>query len=181
MEWRDIPGFEGHYKVSECGDVLSCARVISSRRHQSGTKRLRERILKQQDREGYPSVALHLDGETLRLDVHRLVARAFHGPCPEGQETRHRDGNRSNPHRDNLVYGTRAENVADAIEHGTFTRGENNGAAKLTNARVATIKRQILDGARTTALAREHGVSPQAICDIKHERNWAHVYPAGTF
>jgi hypothetical protein len=44
---------------------------------------------------------------------------AFQGPCPNGLEVRHLDGNRTNPKLNNLKYGTRIENMQDAILHGT--------------------------------------------------------------
>jgi hypothetical protein len=51
--------------------------------------------------------------------VHRLVLEAFVGPCPEGMECRHKDGNPGNNRLDNLAWGTRKENHADSVEHGT--------------------------------------------------------------
>lgn len=64
---------------------------------------------------GYPHV--NLQGKT--RFVHHLVLEAFVGPMPEGHEGCHRDGDRTNNHLGNLYWGTRAENVRDAIEHGT--------------------------------------------------------------
>jgi hypothetical protein len=51
--------------------------------------------------------------------VHLLVAEAFIGPKPEGQQTRHRDGNPDNNQATNLHYGTRGDNQRDSVEHGT--------------------------------------------------------------
>lgn len=53
--------------------------------------------------------------------VHRLVLFAFVGPCPEGMECRHLDGNRTNNRLSNLKWGTPEENTQDKIEHGTLT------------------------------------------------------------
>jgi hypothetical protein len=50
--------------------------------------------------------------------IHQLVALTFHGPRPEGQETRHLDDNYLNNDYTNLTYGTRTENVADSIKTG---------------------------------------------------------------
>lgn len=179
MEWRDIPGFEGHYKISEYGDVMSCERVIESARHASGTKRLKSKVMKVQVYRGYRTICLRVGNKVTRAKIHHLVAAAFIGPWPEGAEcVRHRDDVRLNNHYSNLVYGTIAQNVADSIRFGTFTRGERNGRAKLTNRQVAGIKRRLFQGARTRDLAEQYGVSQPAICDIKAERNWAHIEPA---
>ena len=43
--------------------------------------------------------------------VHRLVAEAFIGPCPEDKEVNHKDLNKSNNHISNLEYVTRSENI----------------------------------------------------------------------
>jgi hypothetical protein len=75
---------------------------------------------------GYLSAQIRNDGKRQKFKVHILVARAFLGPAPDGQECRHKDGNRLNPCLDNLHYGTRKQNIADAIAHGTFGRLKKN-------------------------------------------------------
>jgi hypothetical protein len=64
---------------------------------------------------GYPMVSL---GRKIKRTVHSLVAEAFLGPCPPGQEVRHRDDERWNAALSNLEYGTRAQNVADMLSRG---------------------------------------------------------------
>jgi hypothetical protein len=48
-----------------------------------------------------------------RRYVHRLVAELIHGPCPDGQECRHLDGDRQNNDYSNLRWGTHTENERD--------------------------------------------------------------------
>jgi hypothetical protein len=69
---------------------------------------------------GYPSVRLTLEkGKRKRIAVHRLVARAFLGPCPERcSQVRHLDGDPTNNCWDNLAWGTAAENASDRSAHG---------------------------------------------------------------
>lgn len=52
--------------------------------------------------------------------VHMLVAEAFLGPRPIGQEVRHKDDDRTNPRLDNLEYGTRQDNVNDMMGRGRY-------------------------------------------------------------
>lgn len=73
---------------------------------------------------GHLQVRVH--GKT-RL-VHRLVLEAFVGPCPPGHECCHRDGDPSNNCLDNLYWGTRSDNVRDAIQHGTHAQASKTVA-----------------------------------------------------
>src|SRR4051794_38431819 len=51
--------------------------------------------------------------------IHRLVLEAFVGPCPDGLECRHLDGDPGNNLLSNLKWGTRLENFQDSVKHGT--------------------------------------------------------------
>lgn len=107
--WLPVPDYEGIYEVSNLGQVWSFPRP----RTKGGIMRLFP------DKHGYPWVTLTKNGEQKRRAVHQLVAAAFIGPCPEGQEVRHKDGDPTNPRVDNLIYGTHGENMLDKREHGT--------------------------------------------------------------
>ena len=77
----------------------------------------RLRRLKQQTNpDGYRRVTLHC-GNRKRVSryVHRLVLLAFVGPCPEGKEACHNDGNQRNNRLDNLRWDTPKANAADRI------------------------------------------------------------------
>lgn len=103
-EMRDIPGFEGRYRVSSHGQVTNV---------RSG------RTLKHfVDNWGYLRVDLFVDGKRHARRVHVLVATAFIGPRPDGLEIRHLDGVRTNCDLGNLAYGTRSENRYDEVAHG---------------------------------------------------------------
>ncbi len=114
-EWRSIAGYVG-YEVSNLGRVRSIIR-----RHQS----LPHVFAVCLGNHGYPVVNLYHGKKARSFTVHGLVARAFIGPCPRGQEVRHKDGKRDNPTLENLSYGTRADNEADKWRHGTQTRHRN--------------------------------------------------------
>jgi hypothetical protein len=65
---------------------------------------------------GYPSVCL---GRRNSRTVHSLVLEAFVGPA-FGRDVRHKDGSKTNNALINLEYGTRTENILDAVRHGTW-------------------------------------------------------------
>ena len=112
VEWRPVPGYEGLYEVSDGGDVRSIATAQRPRPQ--------PRLVKHSDDgRGYRRLRLCLNGTKRAWRVHQLVALAFLGPRPEGQEVRHRDGNRSRNVPDNLEYGTSQQNRLDAVAHRT--------------------------------------------------------------
>lgn len=74
--WKDIPGYNGYYQVSNLGRVKSLKRFFKTGRGRIAETKLR--ILRQADsRDGYKMVVLCVNGEQLTRRVHRLVAMAF--------------------------------------------------------------------------------------------------------
>lgn len=109
-EWRAAVGYEGHYEVS------NCARV---RRASSGKGTFVGKVLAQpRNNMGYPMVRLWCDGVEHQELVHRLVALAFLGPCPDGHIVHHKNGVRHDPLPANLEYRTQSDNVRDAYTSG---------------------------------------------------------------
>jgi hypothetical protein len=113
--WRDIEGYEGHYKVSNLGQVRSLDRVVVyMNRWGSETRSFRPgKILAQgTGTKGYMGVALGLKSGTLL--VHRLVALAF-VPNPNGYpEVNHKNYIRSDNRADNLEWTTPKLNIIHA-------------------------------------------------------------------
>lgn len=92
--WKDIPGFEGLYKVNEDGEVMRRGKLIKQKENLAG----------------YFSVGLHKNGKTYTSQVHRLVLMAF-SPC-EGMEdlyVHHKDHDPSNNNVENLQWVTLEE------------------------------------------------------------------------
>ena len=98
------------------------------------------------NKKGYCSVTLFAGGPEggvhKELAVHRIVCEAFNGPCPDGQQCRHLDGNPSNNVSTNLAWGTAADNHADQIRHGTVPHnfGFSNGNCKFSDEIIREIK-----------------------------------------
>lgn len=116
-EWRPVPGYEGMYEVSNQGRVRSIDRVIV--RNNGVSQMVRNRILRPElNRWGYERVHIYRKGRGEGFFVHRLVLLAFAGPCPEGMEVRHLNGNPADNRLPNLQYGTSYENKLDTLRHG---------------------------------------------------------------
>lgn len=105
-EWRPVPGFPG-YEVSDEGRVASYLR----------RNRLVLALMVKSN--GYVSVNLARSRRRVTCTVHSLVAEAFIGPRPPGQEVRHLDGDPHNNRVSNLRWGTRSQNELDKVRHGT--------------------------------------------------------------
>jgi hypothetical protein len=180
-EWRPVVGYEDLYEVSNKGRVKSLARVVICGR---GTRRIKGRELKRQFIGRYPSVMLYINDIDNRFLVHRLVLEAFVGPCPEGMECRHLNGDpEDNRWPENLVWGTSSENAGDRRRHGTTGRGERNPRAKLTDERIRQVRESLpARGTRSRRghcpaknLAKELGVSLSTINQIRYGKTWSHV------
>lgn len=75
--WKDIPGFEGVYQVSDLGRVKSLERKIPAG---PGFRILSEALLKPMiDRYGYNCVNLYKDKKYKTKKIHRLVMSSFLG------------------------------------------------------------------------------------------------------
>ncbi|WP_227026939.1 HNH endonuclease [Corallococcus soli] len=98
-------------------------------------------------------------GRARPVGVHQLVADAFHGPCPVGQQVRHLDGDPTNNVPCNLAYGTALDNAADRTRHGRYASGAHHQNAKLTPADVADLLRRRAAGEKVKALAAYFRVS----------------------
>ncbi len=135
--WKTIPGWES-YEASSLGRIRSIDRwveYVDGRRCFYYSKVLKHRVGKHK----YFYVFL-CDGKQHQFNcsVHSLVCAAFHGSCPTGLECRHLDGINIHNTPQNLKWGTRRENKADSIRHGT---NNTNKGRKLLNSKISALKR----------------------------------------
>lgn len=110
--------------------------------------------------------------------VSRAVLEAFVGPCPEGMECRHLDGNAHNNRLDNLKWGTPLENAADKSRHGRqcHMKGETNGFHKLDEEEILAIRERYAKGGVTYRdLAEEYNIAPSNVRFIVKRLTWKHL------
>jgi hypothetical protein len=100
--WLPIPGYAGKYEVSDAGRVRNQRGYVLKPGNSGGPY-------------GYQMVIL---APRKKHYVHALVALAFIGPRPDGQQVRHLDGDRFNNARANLAYGTPSQNSYDTVDTG---------------------------------------------------------------
>lgn len=184
--WRDIPGFDGLYLISDRGRVKSVSRVIP-RSGICGPLRLTGRVLKQSTNRRYNTITLWKtrNGKTknwLQRTVHSLVWSVFVGPVPDGFELNHKNGRKTDNRLVNLEVVTRSENIKHAYALGLFPskNGERNPSSKLTAAAVLEIRKACGPNGRLgygelARLTKKFGVSRGAIERVKNGETWSHV------
>lgn len=161
-EWRDIPGFEGRYQASDCGQIR-------------GFYRGRWRVMSQYvGKSGYSQIGLWEDGRQKQKTVHSLVAAAFLGHRAEGLVVCHFNGVRADNRAANLRYDTPSANQQDRQRHATHCQGSANPIAKLCEREVEEIKAK-RGTATYRSIAGAYGVSFATIQKIMSGNGWRHV------
>ena len=165
--WKDIPGYEGKYQVSNLGNVKSLSRTIySSNQSESFTFQTKERLLHpgKHDKGGHLSVVLN--GPRKTCLIHQLVLAAFEGPAPPGMVVCHNDGNACNNRLENLRYDTQTENVLDVLHSGRPWK-------KLTEDDVQAIRFGAWCGISVRELGLMFGVAHQTISKVLTGRTFS--------
>jgi HNH endonuclease len=169
VEYRPVKGFP-RYRVGSDGTLWS--------QWNQGARRIdgKWRLLKPFTNHHGRYYAYLCNGEKpKRFSINRLILTAFAGPCPDGMECCHNDGNPANNAVSNLRWDTRESNMADKVLHGTHNRGERHPLSKLTVDKVISIRNRYAAGGCThRSLAKEFGVIHQAIGLIVNQKRWAH-------
>lgn len=163
-EWRPAVGFGGY-------EVSTHARV----------KGRRGWILKPSPQGSDPhrrfGVILQREGDRVSRHIHRLVLEAFRGPCPDGMEGCHGDGDPANNHLWNLRWDTKSNNMADRRRHGNecIPKGENHGMAKLRKSDVLEIRRLSAKGHMGKSIAKRFRVTPTTVSRVIRRQCWKDI------
>lgn len=148
--WKEIPGFDGRYEVSDQGRVRSWYYRKGGRRQE-----VPHYVSFYSTKVGYLQCKLW-DGEVVRSQLmHRLVMLAFVGPSH--LEVNHRDGDKTNNHLSNLEYTTHRENCAHARD--VLGRWQGVRAVALPTARDREIRLMAAEGMSQRKIAENFGIS----------------------
>lgn len=116
--WKDIPGYEGVYQVSDLGRVKSLSRELYNGHSFYYSK---EKILSQSLNKGYFYISLRKNKKPKMFGVHQLVAMAFlnHTPCGYDIMVDHIDNKPNNNKLENLQLLSNRENCSkDKVDVG---------------------------------------------------------------
>lgn len=100
--------------------------------------------------------------------AHRLSYEAFRGPIPLGYLVQHSCDNRWCVNPDHLSLGTDATNAADKQAKGRASK-------KLSPELVREIRERIALGHVMLRIARDYGVHPRMILNIRDGKAWSHI------
>jgi hypothetical protein len=118
-EWKDIEGYNGNYKISSYGRVLSKGRKIESDKRSSFD--IQEKILKCHYYNSYVKVKLN----DKLISVHRLVAKAFIDNPENKSEVDHINTIKDDNRISNLRWVTSTENSNNPLSIEHFNESKN--------------------------------------------------------
>ena len=180
--WLGVVGLEGRYEVSDFGRIRSLPRLVKNRYglvNYKGYKYLKPYPSGIKNSRGSYHLHLRLYDENLKVlhkTIHRLVLEAFVGPCPDGMQCCHNDGDPTNNHVENLRWDTAKENMKDRERHGRHDKGSSSVKAKLTESDIPVIRRLLMRPDRSmNAIAVRYKVNVATIRDIRDGKTWKHV------
>lgn len=165
--WREVPGYEGLYEVSNRGAVRSLC-------YNGGGRKSPKVLRPAKNTWGYLQVGLHKGGKTKRLTVHRLVAEAFLQNPLNLPELNHKDEDKTDnfvfvdeagntvPERSNLEWCDRSHN----INYGT----RNNRVSKALTGRRPSPRRPVLQFDLEGNLIREWSSANE----VEKHTGWSH-------
>lgn len=112
--WKDIPNYEGIYKINNLGEIRRYSTYCIYDRRIPEYHNIKAHI----DKNGYYRVLLSKNNKIKNYLVHRLVAQTFI-PNPNNlPQVNHKDENKTNNNVNNLEWCTRSYNC----QYGTRTK-----------------------------------------------------------
>lgn len=169
--FKPIPSWEGYYSVSNHGNVRSEQRIIKEKTTNKSYE-IPEKMLKKSldnSGKGYYRISLSKNSKIKYIQIHRLVCWTFLGKQEKGTEIRHIDGNCKNNNLTNLAYGTKSDNMQDAIRHGTFPLLGRRPGAKFN---INIIKQIASEKGTLTEISKKFNIKVGVIRQIKMGETW---------
>jgi len=116
---------------------------------------------------------IRFDGELWK--AHRL-SMLLHGEDPSGKNVLHTCDNKACVNPNHLYFGSKRDNMIDAIENGKLPEYDGWNRPKLNGEKVKEIRSKYKAGEYSQMeLAEEYGVHPTSICNAINGVTWSDV------
>lgn len=139
--WKDIPNYEGLYKISNLGDIMSIRR---------------KRLIKSDKRkDGYIQVHLTKNKKMKNFLLHRLVAITFIENPNNYEFINHIDGNKENNSLNNLEWCDRSYNILHAYNNELIKKRKKVEQYDKNN-NLLNIYTSIMEASKKTNIDRAH-------------------------
>jgi hypothetical protein len=172
--WKDIIGYEGHYTISNYGNVKSYYFNNCLHCGDNGN--------------GYKFIYLHKHGKGQRFYIHRLVAIMFIENLLNKPQVNHKDCNKANNYVENLEWMTKDENRNHAVVNKRFhsTQYQKQQAIKansgtkshlsiLDDDKIREIRKLKLTGISNLNIGLKYNVNRETVGYILRGKTWKHV------
>lgn len=166
--WKPVVGYEGLYEVSDHGRLRGLQRMDRYGR----IIRSRMMALTRNKKNKYVYAMLSANGVRSNRLLHRMVLDAFVGPCPEGMEACHNNGDHGDNRLPNLRWDAHMANCADRAKHGHDMDGEKSASARLKRADVIEIYRLRNEGHTHRRIALKFDVATDHVRNILRGKRW---------
>lgn len=164
LELKPIPDYPGYFASSD-GTIWTAKNAAR-----------KPRPMKPQSlNKGYRVLHLCQCNKRRTFCVHQLVLLAFVGPCPEGYEACHNNGDPTDNRASNLRWDTPSHNNIDKVLHGTHQQGERIAGAVLSAECVKAIRSLAASGASQSVIATQFGIAQTTVSAIVRRIIWKHV------
>lgn len=159
-----INGVNTGYEVSTLGQIKNRKGVVST-----------YDIVKYRDDKRYVPLAIKIKGESVRKDVHRVVAETFIPNPLNKREVNHINGNKHFNWVGNLEWVTRQENADHAVANGLMRVGENGQSATHTEEEAHQVCKLAEQGLGHKKIAEQLNVDDHFVIGIMYRGEWRHV------
>lgn len=165
--WREVVDWEGLYKISDMGRIMSLH------------SRAKWKILRGGLNKGYRFVTLSNQPYRQKKGwIHYLVMRAFVGPRPSKMEINHINSVRDDNRLENLEYITRHQNIQHGYDTHHFGKNNPRGTKHCLHKLTDRIVRKMRKDVSTMTYAQLRDKYPYAhntIWCAVNRRTWKHV------
>lgn len=155
IEWKDMIGYEGVYRISNRGNVFSIKNGYN---------------LRLSDSHGYRSARLTNNGVRKIGSVHRIVAKHFISNTECFPEVNHINGNKSDNRVENLEWCSRKRNVEHANALGLC-----NYRKKMDDFKVLALHTMYNSGFTLTEISKYYKISVGTASAIASGKHWKHL------